>query len=78
MRKLVIALVAAGILALPAQAQKRGAEQGPTPEEILKKRDAADLDQQYNTTIKRTQSDVQASKKDPWANMRGSADAKQK
>ena len=47
-------------------------------EEILKKRDAADLDQQYNTTIKRMESDVQASKKDPWANMRGSADAKRK
>lgn len=78
MRKLVIAFVAAGILALPAHAQRRGADQGPTPEEILKKRDAADLDQKYNAAIKRTQSDAQASKKDPWANMRGTADAKQK
>ena len=34
MRKLVIAFVALSILALPAHAQRRGADQGPTPEEV--------------------------------------------
>ncbi|HXD46419.1 MAG TPA: hypothetical protein VN655_14930 [Pseudolabrys sp.] len=75
MRKLVIALAAASVLALPAHAQRRGADQGPTAEEISKKRDAADLDQKYKAAIKQTQ-DAQNAKKDPWANMRGPSDGK--
>jgi hypothetical protein len=78
MRKLVIAFAAASILALPAHGQGRGAAQGPTPEEIQKKRDAAELDQKYKAAIKNSKSDVQTNaKKDPWANMRGPADGKQ-
>src|SRR5690242_7626052 len=76
MRKLVIAFAAAGVLALPAHAQRRGADQGPTAEEIQKKREAADLDQKYKAAIKQTQSETQAAKKDPWANMRGPSDGK--
>lgn len=76
MRKLVIALVATSVLALPAHAQRGGADQGPTPEEIQKKRDAADLDQKYKAAIKAQKSEQTNSKKDPWANMRGSGDGK--
>jgi hypothetical protein len=74
MRKLVIALVGLSILALPAHAQRRG-QQGPTPEEIEKKRNEAALDQQYKAALQRTQSQTQttAAKKDPWANMRAPA-----
>lgn len=82
MRKLVIAFVALSVLALPAHAQRRSsADQGPTPEEIQKKRDAAELDQKYKAAMKQSKSSAQTStgapaKKDPWANMRGPADGK--
>ena len=76
MRKLVMAFVAMTVLALPAHAQRRGADQGPTPEEIQKKRDAAELDQKYNAAIRVQQSAQTNAKKDPWANMRGPADGK--
>ena len=75
MRKLVMALFAVGVLALPAYAQN-GGDKGPSPEEISKKRDAAELDQKYKAAIKQTKSDAQTAKKDPWANMRGPSDGK--
>ena len=77
MRKLVIAFVAVSVLALPAHAQRRGADQGPTPEEIQRKRDAAELDQKYKAAIKVQSATQTNTKKDPWANMRGPADGKQ-
>jgi len=77
MRKLVLAMVAMSVLTLQAHAQQRGADQGPTPEEIEKKRNAADLDRKYKAAIKNSKSNTEAtSKKDPWANMRGPADGK--
>ena len=78
MRKIVIACVAMGVLALPAHAQQRGAERGPTPAEIQKQRDAAELDQKYKAAIKSQQSAQTTSKKDPWANMRGPADGQKR
>ena len=77
MRKLVIACVALSVLTFQAQAQQRGTEQGPTPEELQKKREAAELDQKYKASLK-AQSNAQSTQKDPWANMRGPADGKQK
>jgi len=78
MRKLVIAFVAVSVLALPAHAQRRGAEQGPTPEEIQRKRDAAELDQKYKAAIKVQSATQTNTKKDPWANMRSSSDGTNK
>ena len=77
MRRLVIAFVAMGVLALPAHAQRRVPNQGPTPAEIQKQRDAAELDQKYKAAIKTRSEQTTNSKKDPWANMRGPADGKQ-
>ena len=77
MRKLVIALVAMGVLALPAQAQRRVPGQGPTEAQIQKKRDAAELEQKYKAAIKTQPAQTVNSKKDPWANMRGPTDGKQ-
>ena len=76
MRKLVIVFVALSILALPAHAQRRGADQGPTPEEIQKKRDAAELDQKYKAAIKIQSATQTNTNKDPWANMRSASDGK--
>ena len=78
MRKLVIAFVAVSVLALPAHAQRRGADQGPTPEEIQRKRDAAELDQKYKAAIKVQSATQTNTKKDPWANMRSSSDGTNK
>jgi hypothetical protein len=75
MRRLVIGLVALAILALPAHAQRHG-QAGPTPEEIEKKREAADLDRQYKAALQRSQAETKTTsgRKDPWANMRAPAD----
>ena len=75
MRKLVIGLIGLSILALPAQAQRRGKE--PTAAEIQKQRDAAELDQKYKAALQRTKSDAAATtRKDPWADVRGVSNGK--
>jgi hypothetical protein len=79
MKKIAIGLVALGVLAGPALAQKSGGgqQQQPTPEEIQSKRDAADLDKQYKATLKRSNSGTTApARVDPWANMRGANEPK--
>jgi hypothetical protein len=64
------------VLALPAHAQsRRGGGREPTAEEIQKRREAAEIDQKYKAALKQ-QSAAQATKKDPWANMRGPAEGK--
>jgi len=75
MRKLVIGLIGLSILALPAQAQRRGKE--ASPDEIQKQREAADLDQKYKAALQHTKSDAAtAPRKDPWADIRGGASSK--
>lgn len=73
MKKLTIGLFVLALLAVPAHAQRRGGGGGepPSPEEMEKKRDQAELDQQYKNALKRSNSDVAPAKVDPWANMRG-------
>jgi hypothetical protein len=74
MRKLVIGLMGLSILVLPvllppAHAQRGG--QGPTPEELEKKRTNAEMDRKYKAALKGAGEETQAAaKKDPWANMR--------
>jgi hypothetical protein len=76
MRKLALGLVGLSILALPAHAQR--GPKGPTPQEIEKKREAAEVDRQYKAALQRTGSEAQATaKKDPWANMRAPANGQQ-
>ena len=65
---LVVVLAA---LALPAFAQKGGgANQGPSPEEIDKKRQEQALDAQYRSALKRMKPDTAPARVDPWANTR--------
>ena len=75
MRKLVIGLIGLSILTLPAQAQQRGKD--PTPAEIQKQRDAAELDRKYKAALEQTKSDAAAMpRKDPWADVRGTSNGK--
>lgn len=73
MKKLTIGLFVLALLAVPAHAQRRGGGgEPPSPEEMEKKRDQAELDKQYKAALKRSNSDSSSAKVDPWANMRGS------
>lgn len=78
MKKLTIGLFVLALLAVPAQAQRRGGAGAapPTPEEMQKKRDAAQLDQQYKDALKRTNNEGASTRVDPWANMRGTNEPK--
>lgn len=84
MRTIIVGAVLAACLAGPVYAQ--GNTKGPdaTPmqlEEKQKQRDAAEVDQQYNSTLRRTRgggTTAATPTDDPWSNMRGSADTKTK
>ncbi len=81
MKTIIVGAVIAGALAGPAFAQgKRGAPPPDTPaarQERQKQRDAATVDQQYQSTLKKTQADTTGIQvNDPWQNMRGPADTK--
>lgn len=72
---MVLAMVLV-MLAAPAQAQKGRAPSPPSPEELDKKRQEEAVDQQYKSTLKRTNTDSKPARVDPWANVRGSDSAK--
>jgi len=84
MREFVIGLVGLiGLIGLinlttPAHAQRRGQPQGPSPEEMEKKRQAAEIDQKYRAALKQSGSETHAStKKDPWSSMRAPSGSQQ-
>jgi hypothetical protein len=74
MRRTAIAVVLLAILATPVYAQ-RGQQRQESPEDIRKKKDAEALDQEYKSTLKRTNKE-DAVRIDPWANMRAPNDGK--
>jgi hypothetical protein len=75
MRKLVVSAIALGFLTSPAFAQAR--DDDPIMiQEREKKQEAEKLDKQYKRTMDQTRKEVDAPRKDPWANMRGSNDGK--
>ena len=75
MRKLVVSAIALGFLTSPAFAQAR--DDDPIQiQEREKKQEAEKLDKQYKRTIDQTRKEVDAPRKDPWANMRGASDGK--
>jgi len=78
MKRLVLTIVALGILAAPAFAQKGDSD----PLAILereKQQQAKQLDEQYKRAMERSrkqQSDTATARTDPWANMRAPNDGK--
>jgi len=73
MRRIAVAILLLAIFATPVFAQGGRARQD-TPEDIQKKRDAENVDQQYKSTLKRMrQDDAAPVRADPWANMRASS-----
>lgn len=86
MKTIVVGALLAGSLASPVYAQNisKGPAAPDTPmqmEEKQKQRDAAEVDQQYKSTLRRTRSGgstAAAPADDPWSNMRGDAGTKPK
>lgn len=80
MRTIIAGAVLAASLAGPASAQKAPDQTPMQMDEKQKQRDAAEIDQQYKSTLKRTRSGTAATPAadDPWSNMRGSGDSKPK
>jgi len=78
LRLLTVLVMMLAVLAVPAHAQRRGspAQQGPSPEDMDKKRQEQALDQQYQSTLKRMNADGTPVRVDPWANVRGSDNGK--
>ena len=62
------------VLTASAHAQRRGnaTPQGPSPEEIDKKRQEQALDAQYRAALKRGKQETAPARADPWANTRES------
>lgn len=75
MRRMTIAVVLSAILTTPVYAQAGRQQHQETPEDIRKKKDAEALDQEYKSTLKRTNKE-DAVRIDPWANMRAPSDGK--
>jgi hypothetical protein len=72
MRRLTLSLLALAVLTAPAFAQsRRQGPRQPTAEEIQTQRDAAEIERRYKATIKATPAAAAATKKDPWATVRG-------
>lgn len=83
MRTIIAGAVLAGCFAGPAFAQKAPDQTPMQMEEKQKQRDAAEIDRQYKSTLRRTRSGggstaATPAADDPWSNMRGSGDSKPK
>jgi Ni/Co efflux regulator RcnB len=79
MKKLVLTALALSVVSTPALAQKGNKDSEPLA--ILegeKKRQAEQLDQQYNRQMERSRKEgnTAAARSDPWANMRAPNDGK--
>ncbi len=71
LRFLIGLVVVVAALVSPAYAQKgQPANQGPSPEEIDKRRQEQALDAQYRSALKRMKQDSAPARPDPWANAR--------
>ena len=79
MKRLVLTIVALGILTAPAFAQKKGEDEPLAILEREKQQQAKQLDEQYKRAMERSrkqQSDTATARTDPWANMRAPNDGK--
>ncbi|HVZ50779.1 MAG TPA: hypothetical protein VG986_02355 [Pseudolabrys sp.] len=70
LRFLIGLVVVVAALVSPAYAQKGQPAQGPSPEEIDKRRQEQALDAQYRSALKRMKQDSAPARPDPWANAR--------
>ncbi len=78
MKRLIAATVALAVLTGPVIAQQPKSDDPIALEQEQKKKDAADVDRQYKSTLEKTRQETKEIRTDPWSNMRGSDDSKTK
>jgi len=78
MKRLIAATVVLASLPGFAFAQGKKDDSPMSIEEQQKKKDAAEIDKRYKSTLDKTRQETTAVKTDPWSNMRGADDAKAK
>jgi hypothetical protein len=75
-RKIVVSSIVLGVLAGPVFAQQKRPDDPLVIMEKEKKDRAEAVDQQYKKTLDQTRRQPDATRSDPWANMRGPSDSK--
>jgi uncharacterized protein YxeA len=79
MAKCIVAILLLAIVAGPALAQNpKGANNPLVDEYARKKKEAEEIDKQYNAVRKNVDVQTTPTRVDPWQNMRGTDDAKAK
>jgi hypothetical protein len=78
MARFIVALVLLAVIAGPALAQKKPPDTPLALEEQQKKKEAEEVDKQYNAMRKNRDQAATSVRVDPWQNMRGADDSKTK
>ena len=78
MARYIVALVLLAIIAGPAFAQQKPPENPLAVDAQQKKKEALEVEKQYNATRKYRDQAPTPTRTDPWSNMRGADDSKTK
>lgn len=79
MARYIVAIVLLAFIAGPALAQQKKGPVNPLTEEYArKKKDAEEVEKEYNAARKNVDQAVTPTRVDPWQNMRGADDSKTK
>ena len=78
MARYIVAIVLLAIIAGPVLAQEKPSDNPLAVDEQQKKKDALEVEKQYNTTRKFRDQAATPTRSDPWQNMRGADDSKTK
>ena len=78
MARYIVALVLLAIIAGPVLAEEKPSDNPLAVDEQQKKKDALEVEKQYNATRKFRDQAATPTRSDPWQNMRGADDSKTK
>lgn len=78
MARYIVAIVLLAIIAGPVLAQEKPSDNPLAVDEQQKKKDALEVEKQYNATRKFRDQAATPTRSDPWQNMRGADDSKTK
>ena len=78
MARYIVAIVLLAIIAGPVLAQEKPSDNPLAVDEQQKKKDALEVEKQYNATRKFRDQAATPTRSDPWQNMRGPDDSKTK
>ena len=78
MARYIVAIVLLAVIAGPVLAQEKPSDNPLAVDEQQKKKDALEVEKQYNATRKFRDQAATPTRSDPWQNMRGPDDSKTK